>query len=98
MFLTGYPGDIRVILTDHKFTELVFMLPRTGLLTITFVRMDFDNFTRNLSGGQQMSPDQSRSGTNGMTGTTGMPDFRGIKSSVKLISRVFWLEIKKNLR
>merc|ERR1712227_412200 len=38
--------------------------------------MDSDNFTRNLSGGHQMSPDQSRSGTNGMTGTTGMPDFR----------------------
>ena len=44
----------------------------------TFVRMDSDNFTRNLSGGhQQLSPDQSRSGTNGMIGTTGMPDFRG---------------------
>jgi len=37
-----------------------------------------------LSGGQQMSPDQSRSGTNGMTGTTGMPDFRGsIKSQLQ---------------
>ena len=62
----------------------------------TFVRMDSDNFTRNLSGGQQMSPDQSRSGTNGTTGTTGMPDFRGIKNLVKLISQVFWLEIKKS--
>ena len=61
----------------------------------TFVRMDSDNFTRNLSGGQQLSPDQSRSGTNGMTGTTGMPDFRGTfnqslgKISLKILNKNF---------
>ena len=50
----------------------------------TFVRMDSDNFTH-----QQLSPDQSRNGTNGMIGTTGMPDFRGKK-------KVFWGIFQEN--